>query len=131
MFETQSGTFVKKFTGHLLRVNSLSVSNDGKFIVSGSDDMSIIQWDIKSGSVMNILNSVTAIDKVVISDDNTDLLSIGNGSIHLWDLNTGRNKFQFNENKDGIVTKNTAVFSNCGNFINLTTDNNLIKVYSR
>jgi len=128
MFETQSGTFIKKFIGHLLRVNSLSVSNDGQFIVSGADDLSIIQWDIKSGSVINIMNAVTAIDKVVISDDNTDLLSIGSGTIHLWDLKTGRNKFQFNENKDGNVTKNTAVFSNCGHFVVLTTDNNLIKV---
>jgi len=130
MFETQYGTFIKKFISHSSRVNSLSVSNDGQFIVSGADDMSIIQWDIKSGSVMNIMNAVTAIDKVVISDDNNDLLSIGSGTIQLWDLKTGRSKFQFNENKDGKCnfTKNTAVFSNCGHFVVLTTDNTQIKV---
>ena len=43
---------IKTLTGHENYVNSVCISNDSKFIVSGSVDKSIKVWDLESGNLI-------------------------------------------------------------------------------
>ena len=41
---------INKLEGHTEGVNSVNVSSDGNYIVSGSWDKKILIWDFKSGN---------------------------------------------------------------------------------
>ena len=52
-----SGTCIQTLDGHSYGVNSVTVSSDSKYIISGSDDKSIKVWDMTSGACIQTLNS--------------------------------------------------------------------------
>lgn len=72
------------------RVQSLSISPDGKYLVSGAD-RSLKLWDTSSGQAIKTLqNSSEYILKTAISPDSKLLVSGGNdNTISIWDLSTG------------------------------------------
>ncbi len=45
--------------GHSGMVNTVAISPDGKYIVSGSEDKSIKVWDLLSGREIHTLNGKT------------------------------------------------------------------------
>ena len=84
--------------GHTDSVNSVVISPDGKFIVSGSSDDTIKIWDIKTGECLKTLegheNSVNSVaitpdGKYIVSGDNYSFGEEKGGTIKIWDLKTG------------------------------------------
>jgi hypothetical protein len=45
LWETETGRERGSYRGHIGRVNSLAISADGRFVVSGGDDTSALVWD--------------------------------------------------------------------------------------
>ena len=82
-------------TGHQLMVNSVAMSADGRWMVSGSGHGAndLILWDVSNPN--NIIRRVLVghpgnIDAVAISSDGTKIVSAGNGLV-LWDISNPNN----------------------------------------
>jgi len=86
------GPLIRTLTGHSSGVNAVSVTQDGKYAVSASNDHTLKVWDLKTGKEVHTLTghssgviavSVTQDGKYVVSasDDHT---------LKVWDLKTGK-----------------------------------------
>ncbi len=93
--KTQSleGTIIleKKLTGHKHWVNSVAVSPDGKWAVSGSDDKSIKIWDLDSGQCRGTLEGHTnKVNCVSVTPDGTRIISGSDDeTICVWNYGNG------------------------------------------
>lgn len=55
LWSLPDGNFIKSLTGHTGRVNSLVISNDGKMLLSGSSDGTVILWSLPSGTLIEVI----------------------------------------------------------------------------
>ncbi|KAF9912464.1 hypothetical protein EC991_010551 [Linnemannia zychae] len=82
----------KKFTAHDAEVNTVSLSNGGSMIATGSNDKKIRIWDIKTGSLKSTLTGCLQ-SVMCVSFNATDELLLGasnDNAARLWHLGTGR-----------------------------------------
>jgi len=82
----------KSFTGHTGPVNCLDMSPNKKMLASGSDDKTIIIWDMATATVLKKLTGhAWKVTSVQFSPDGKYLVSTCNtGEIKLWNLETGK-----------------------------------------
>ena len=85
---------IRELTGHKTRysVNSVAVSPDGNFIVSGNNDSSVRVWDLETGKerLSPLLGHTKLVSSVAISSDGRFIASGStDNSVRLWDLKTG------------------------------------------
>ncbi len=77
--------------GRIGGMNSVAFSPDGKTLASGSDDQSIILWDVATHQRLGapLIGHSNLVTSVAFSPDGKTLASgSGDGSISLWDLAT-------------------------------------------
>ncbi|KAJ3186446.1 hypothetical protein HDU85_007265 [Gaertneriomyces sp. JEL0708] len=87
---TAAPTLTRTFHSHNSMVNSVVVSPDGKHLFSGSNDMTIKQWDLSSGALLRAFTGSDWVRTVVVSPDSKNLFSDGNGNtLTQWDIATG------------------------------------------
>jgi WD40 repeat protein len=82
---------LKILKGHRSVVNSLAITVDGKFAISGSQDNNCILWDLSLGRVKSILKGHTDwVYSVSITPDGSLAISGSKDmTCIVWDLNTG------------------------------------------
>ena len=82
---------IRSLKGHTAKVNCLELSPNGKLLASGSDDKTIIIWDLATGKILKTLKGNSwKITSVAWSSDGNYLTSTCNdGLTKVWDLNTG------------------------------------------
>ncbi|EJF65506.1 WD40 repeat-like protein, partial [Dichomitus squalens LYAD-421 SS1] len=79
--------------GHDLPVCTLSISRDGKWFASGSEDGTIILWDATAGHVVHQwLAHKTNITLLEFSPLRPRLLSSGGDGSRVWDVGNGRHQ---------------------------------------
>src|SRR6185436_10080655 len=113
-------------TGHTGPVNALALSPDGRFLVSGSEDLTLKIWDTATGNVLRTLSGhdqpVLAAD---ISPDGRTIASGGaDASVRVWNVVTGESTKTVSHSS---AVKNVA-FSDDGRRLT-SLGNNEIKVY--
>ncbi|EKM82800.1 hypothetical protein AGABI1DRAFT_53282 [Agaricus bisporus var. burnettii JB137-S8] len=75
------------FEGHTMNVTAVSFHNEGKWLVTGSEDGSIRIWDLRSSSLHRIYDNGAPVNDVVIHPNQGELISCDQaGSIKQWDL---------------------------------------------
>ena len=81
----------KKFKGHTDKVTVIKFTNDGRNIVTGSEDKLIIVWELSSGHSLNVLEGhFDGVMCLEVSQDKLEIVSGGrDGLVKLWDLTTG------------------------------------------
>lgn len=86
------GGVVKSFNGHTAQVNCLEISPNRKFMATGSDDKTIIIWDLATGKEVKRLEGHTwKVTSLNYSSDGAYLVSSCNdGSTIVWDVETGK-----------------------------------------
>ncbi|MBF0518657.1 MAG: protein kinase [Nitrospirae bacterium] len=82
----------KVFDGHSKKITEMILSNDSRFLLSGSADGSIILWDINTGECSKTFEGHNgSVTSVSISQDSRLALSGGSDhTIKLWDTATGK-----------------------------------------
>jgi WD40 repeat protein len=86
-----NGAVHRSLRGHTAKINALSISQDGRLLISGSDDRTIRVWNLASGQLLQTLEAhQTSVTAVALSTDTKTLASGDqNGTIRFWDLSTG------------------------------------------
>ena len=85
-----TGSHTSLLSGHTDRVSSLSFSQDGTLLISGSFDGTVNLWDIQTGGIAKTFLNSDHVCSVSISPDATTIaFSSGwGGGIYLWDVQT-------------------------------------------
>ena len=103
--------------GHGNWVSTIAISNDDKWIISGSHDNTIRVWERASGACRYVLDGyVGVISSVQVSSDCKYIVSGGDKTIKIWSLETGhfvRDLAKYNAFISGVAISpdNTYVYS--------------------
>jgi WD40 repeat protein len=140
-FGTGDGTVViwkiienttEKFKGHSKSVRHLIKSNS--WLISGSDDHTIIVRSLYTGEIKIIFNSLNVahsgtINSLVLLSDNS--FASGSEDLKIWDLNTFSLKFTFNSRNGGHTDKITqsVLMSQGGRQLASTSKDGKIKIW--
>ena len=83
---------LRTFEGHADRVNSVCMSANGRYALSGSQDKTLKLWDVESGRCIRTFEGHTFwINSVCLSGDGQQALSGSlDSTLKLWDVESGR-----------------------------------------
>lgn len=116
LWDVETGTPIRSFEGHTDHVNSVAISQDGRYAVSGSDDHSLRLWEVETGRCIKVLEGHThCVNVVALSLDGKYILSGSvDNTIRVWDVETGKCISVINGH-DGHVE--SVAFSSDGRYI--------------
>jgi hypothetical protein len=105
---------VRKLEGHKGRVLSVSFSNDGSYLLSGSCDKTAKLWDANTGTnVRSFLGHKGSVTSVAFSPNGKRALTGSeDGSLRLWDVATGTEICAYWGHRDTVTS---VAFSSDGN----------------
>ncbi|PAV16211.1 WD40 domain containing protein [Pyrrhoderma noxium] len=82
-----SNTPIQTFEGHTGNVTAVMFHNEGKWVVTGSEDGTIKIWDLRSNAPHRNYDNLAPVNDVCIHPNQGELISCDQaGSIKLWDL---------------------------------------------
>ncbi|MDX4061090.1 caspase family protein [Aliarcobacter skirrowii] len=118
----------KNINGHNKDVNSIAISSDNKYIVSGSHDATVKLWEINSGKLLKTFTGHNlGVLSVAISSDNKYIVSGSlDNRIKLWEINSGKLLKTFTGHKS--IVKSVAISSD-SKYIVSGGDDNRIKLW--
>jgi WD40 repeat protein len=92
LWELPSCKEVRTYKGHSSWVNSMAISKDGKYLLTGSYDKNGRLWNLTEGrQVKTFIGHTDYVTSVAISpDDKYALTGSADNSAILWDVNTGK-----------------------------------------
>ena len=93
LWDTASGKEIRTFIGHTHGILSICFSNDGRWLLSGSEDKTVKLWDVNTGRNIKTFKHKKAVESVIFSLDNKQFYSVTRGTdgniIH-WDIASGK-----------------------------------------
>jgi WD40 repeat protein/uncharacterized caspase-like protein len=112
--DAETGKLVATIAAHLLPIESLALSADGKRLVSSAyppidapthiTDFTVKVWDPLSGQLLRSFTDHTHYtDALAISPDGARVVSAGDGGIRVWDTVSGQTLLKL-ENADGATS---------------------------
>jgi len=116
LWDIESGSELRRVTGHSNWINGVAFSPDGQTALSASSDGTLILWDIETGSVIRHFEGHTGgVNSVAFNPDGqtdannlTAISASDDASLILWNVSTGGIIRRFEEHKDKV---NSAAFS--------------------
>jgi WD40 repeat protein len=94
-------SLVRTLTGHAKDVSSISVTNNGRYALSGSEDNSVRLWELSNGQELRSLRGhYISVYSVAMTPDGRYGVSSGHGELKLWDLIAGRELRTFEVGSD-------------------------------
>lgn len=95
--EIRSGKKMQDFSGHSSKVLTCTVSKNGNYVVSGSQDGIMIIWDVpRNVLIAKVKAHKSHVWRCLITPDNKNVVTIGGDQmLCLWDMKSGKavNKF--------------------------------------
>ncbi|MCB0176298.1 MAG: WD40 repeat domain-containing protein [Anaerolineae bacterium] len=126
LWNTDTGVEIRRFEGHLEKVNSVDFSPDGQTIVTGSDDLTIRLWNVNSGQEIKRFDDIGIVKAVTFSPDGQKIASISwDTNVRIWDVVSGKEIHHF----ESMNLPKTVDFSSDGQRI-VTVDNGGINVWN-
>ena len=90
LWELPSGKPLGVLTGHNARIRGVAISADGHLIASGSDDGSVILWDMASRSILRTIKSSYGPVQAVSFDAAAHALLVASNRLAVWNLERAR-----------------------------------------
>ncbi|MBF7074391.1 hypothetical protein ISG33_13375 [Glaciecola sp. MH2013] len=115
-FEHRSGRSIE-FLGHEEKVNTVDISPNGKFALSGGNDYRAYLWSTETGQVIHVFEHANRVTKVAIDDQGRYLFtSDSQDDSQIWDAQSGKaiSQLHFIE-RQWVFT--TAKFSKDGKYL--------------
>jgi len=75
--------------GHQLSVNTVALSSDGKFIVSGSDDREILIWNAEKGIAEHRIKALSGVRKLLTVENNI-ISCLDSNQLKIYNLENGK-----------------------------------------
>ena len=127
---TFSQEFVRTLKGHTYKINSLSFSPDGKYIISGSWDETLKLWDASSGDEVRTFKGYEyRVNAVAYSPDGEFVASgTSDNTFKLWRIATGEIIRVYNAHKDNVLA---LAFSPDGAYIVSGSADNTLRLWDR
>jgi eukaryotic-like serine/threonine-protein kinase len=90
IWDVKTGKGQRTLDGHLGTIQSLSLSQNGQILASGSEDNTIKIWDVPTGKLLHTLEGHTGpVWSVALSQDGQTLISGSEDTtVRVWDLRT-------------------------------------------
>ncbi len=129
LWSIQSGENIHTFKGHSHAVTTVTVTPDGKYIVSGSLDKTIRLWSLKSRAIINTFKKLyLGVISIVVTPDGRYILSVSmDETIRLWSLSSGK-EIHFFERQANLI--NTIAMTPNGKYIVSGDTHGTISVWS-
>ena len=130
VFYTKTGNFLYAFKGvpHTGIINSIAVSNDGKYLLSGSDDKTAKLWDTAKGICIRTFVHDKPVKNACFGPERKSIVTISTifaalqGKVFLWKINDKKPKLTIHEDACSICT-------NCNNKRLLLATKNKLEVF--
>lgn len=92
MYSMITNKVAKTFDGHTDIVNSLAISRNGNYMLSGSNDKTARIWDLRTGKQVRILPvDCWKVTVVAFSDDSKYAITgCNDGSVKIWETESGK-----------------------------------------
>ena len=105
-YEWRQGKGVMTRTRHSAGVNSVALSPNGHYALSGGEDKTLKLWDVNTGrEVRTFTGHSMGVESVAFSPDGQYALSGGyDKTLKLWDVNTGWLVRTFTGHSDGVLS---------------------------
>jgi WD40 repeat protein len=109
LWDAQTGEKLRTFNGYTKDITSLAFTPDGRYVVAGGDDKTIVFWDVTNGKIVQTLTGHTLRTYALTfsADGRTLLTGSLDGTARLWDWQSGRELRRFVG--QGAIT--SAIFS--------------------
>ena len=80
----------KSFTGHSKAVYSVAITSDGRHVVSGSEDKTLLMWELGSGRCVHTMGEhLAAVWKIALTSESRYALTSSEKTLRVWDLLNG------------------------------------------
>ena len=95
-------SLIRALRGHAVAIEAMTVASDGAFIASAGSDGQILVWDGNTGDRLRSIAATGSAVTALASSEHVVLAGRADGSIGLWQMDTGEKLGAFDEN-DGPV----------------------------
>ena len=130
-----TGKEIRTFRGHSDVIESIALSDDEKYVLSGDWDGGVKLWDFASGAeIRTFIGHTNRVQSVAFSSAGRHILSSSvDGTTRLWDISTGKEIAQFISFTDGewIVITPEGYFNaspNGAKHLNVRVGNNVYSI---
>ena len=89
IIEAETGEIMRRLIGHTDTVGTLIYQPENKLLFSGSNDNTLIVWDVEQGSIAHQYHHPADVLELSVSQDGEHILSLaGDGNYRLWQAET-------------------------------------------
>ena len=125
--ESPGGALIRKLDGHTGTITSVVLTNDNRFVISGSSDGTITIWDINSHSIIyNIKNNCSVTGLILGANDSILISAFDDGSIKIHNRLTCQPIHSFKDHTGSITS---IAYNSHNNLLVSGSEDCTIKLY--
>lgn len=91
IWDINTGTILHTIEDHRSNINNITITQDGKYCVSASEDNIVRVWDINTGICLCKFKHEIGVTAMAVTMDGKRCVTAANdGTLRIWDMSTGK-----------------------------------------